>query len=124
MPLMTRQSIGAPMTWNILGDKHPVRVASAPQIDSSAGAARQVVEVVVYRATRDGGDDSKYLSSRIVSTAFLTRRTDRVEALDGTKNKPKPISALIDEAAEAFAAYQSTRAEASDIATLEAELAD
>ena len=124
MPMLSRNDIGRPVNWTILADTHPARIASAPQIDSSAGPARQVVEIVVYRQTRDGGEGSEYLSTRIVGAQFLTRRTERVEALDGTKTKPKSLQSLMDEAAESFAAYQATRSTVSDIASLEAELAD
>jgi len=112
------------MYWNILQDQHPVRIASAPQIDSSNGAPRQVVEVIVYRQTRDGGPGSEYLSTRIVTAGFLTRRTDRVEALDGTTDAPKTIATLSDEANESFAKFQAERASVSDISALAAELAD
>ena len=124
MPLLSRSDIGRPVSWTILGDTHPARIVSAPLIDSSQGPARQVVEIVVFRPTRDGGAGSEYLSTRIVGAQFLTRRTERVEALDGTKAKPKSVATLVDEAAESFAQYQSQRAQVNDIASLEAELAD
>lgn len=124
MPLLSRTDIGRPVNWTILGDVHPARIVSAPQIDSSSGPARQVVEVVVWRQTRDGGDGSEYLSTRIVGAQFLVRRSIRVEALDGTPKAPKSVQALLDEATESFTAYQATRAQVSDIASLEAELAD
>ena len=124
MPLLSRSDIGRPVNWTILGDTHPARIVSAPQIDSSQGPARQVVEVVVYRPTRDGGDGSEYLSTRIVGAQFLQRRTSRVEALDGTQKAPKPVAQLVDEAAASFAEYQAQRAQVNDIASLEAELAD
>lgn len=124
MPLLSRSDIGRPVNWTILADTHPARIVSAPQIDSSAGPSRQVVEIVVYRQTRDGGEGSEYLSTRIVGAQFLQRRTERVEALDGTKAKPKSVAQLVDEAAASFAEYQAQRSTVNDIASLEAELAD
>jgi len=124
MPMLSRSDIGRPVNWTILDDVHPARIASAPQIDSSQGPARQVVEIIVYRQTRDGGNGSEYLSTRIVGAQFLTRRTERVEALDGTKAKAKSLQGLMDEAAASFAEFQATRSAASDISSLEAELAD
>ena len=124
MPLLSRADIGRPVNWSILADTHPARIVSAPQIDSSAGPARQVVEIVVFRQTRDGGPGSEYLSTRIVGAQFLQRRTERVEALDGKKNAPKSVAQLMDEAQASFAEYQAQRAQVSDITSLEAELAD
>jgi len=124
MPLLSRSDVGRPVYWTILQDQHTARIASTPQIDSSSGATRQVVEIVIWRETRDGGPGSEYLSTRIVGTQFLKPRTTRVEALDGKKDSPKPIGTLLDEAAASFEAYQQTRASVTDIASYEAELAD
>ena len=124
MPMLTRSDVGRPVIWTIMQDQWPARIVSPPQIDSSQGQPRQMVEVVVFRPTRDGGEGSEYLSTRLVGTNFLKRRTERVEALDGPSGSPKSIEQLTEEAAEAFAAYQAEQGLATDVNLLEAELAE
>jgi hypothetical protein len=124
MAMLTRSDVGRPMTWSIMQDKWPARVLSAPQIDSSQGQPRQMVEVIVFRPTRDGGEGSEYLSTRLVGANFLQRRQERVEALDGPPGSPKSLETLNEEAEAAFATYQAEQGTTSNISLLEAELAE
>lgn len=119
--MISRSTPGTPVTWSIgargqTPDEYPARIVDRPRISQDQrGRLVEVVNVIALRTNLEG---EQYLSSRLVVTQFLSDRTQRVAALDGTADQPKTIRDLIAEQASALSEFQAKQGAAMTVAEL------
>ena len=125
--MLLNRNVGAPVTWTIgpaggAQDEWPARLAENPQFGvDDRGRQGLVATIITFQKNRDG---EEFLGERIVQVRYLFDRKHRVEALDGTKEKPKTIPELIGDRQASVKAYLTKRAESTDVTALLAGLTD
>lgn len=125
--MLKNRNAGAPVIWTIgpaggATDEWPARLAETPQFGvDDRGRQGLVATIITLQKSLDG---TEFMGERIVQVRYLLDRTTRCEALDGTRDEPKPLSALIDERAAKLKEFLATRTAATSAETLLAGLVD
>ena len=120
----SNKRVGAMVTWSIgprggTADQYPARIAAPPQWVTMNGRPTEIVEIIALRTNING---EQYLQRRTVFGLFLQDRTNVVAHIDGTPSAPKRMVDLIAEQEAGLAAFLATRASATSVDSLLADL--
>ena len=125
--MLKNRNAGAPVIWSIgpaggATDDWPARLAETPQFGvDDRGRQGLVATIITLQKALDG---SEFMGERIVQVRYLVDRTHRVPELDGTKDEPKALDALIDERVARLKEFRATRTAATSAESLLAGLVD
>jgi hypothetical protein len=98
--MLRNQRAGSPVEWTIgqagqAPDTWPARLVTPVEFGTDdRGRPGLVATIVTLQKNLEG---KEFLGERTVQARYLFDRTYRVPELDGTKDAPKPVAALITE---------------------------
>lgn len=115
---------GAPVVWTIGArgerpDEWPARLVTAPAYGQDDRGNNGLVATIVTHQTNLQGEH--FYGERTVQVRYLFDRAERVEALDGTEDRPITVRELIAMRQASVKGYLNSRGAGQNIGTLMAQ---
>lgn len=124
--MLQNQRAGAPVEWTIgragqSVDTWAARLGEEPHFGmDDRGNPGIVATIITAQKNLDG---EEFLGERTVQVRYLFDRTYAVEALDGTKDRPKSLANLIADRQQSVKDFLATRGQSVSVENLVAEIA-
>lgn len=119
--MLINPAIGAPVVWTIGArgerpDEWPARLVTAPAFGpDDRGNQGLVATIITYQTNLQ---DEHFFGERTVQIRYLFDRAERVEALDGTEDRPITARELIALRQQSVKGYLNSRGAGQNIGSL------
>ena len=122
--MLINTAAGAPVVWTIGArgerpDEWPARLVTAPAYGQDDRGNNGLVATIITHQTNLQGEH--FYGERTVQVRYLFDRAERVEALDGTEDKPIPVRELIAMRQASVKGYLNSRGAGQNIGSLMAQ---